>query len=110
VSSGDVMLGATSSLDLSLGYEPALGAQFILVDLADPTELVAGEFDGLAEGSTFYVDGNEFEITYVGGDNHNDVVVTDIAPAAVPEPSTVGLFLLAGSMLVLAARRRTMQA
>jgi hypothetical protein len=43
----------------------------------DGVRLVTGEFNGLPEGANFYVGGEQFTITYVGGDG-NDVVLTRI--------------------------------
>jgi autotransporter-associated beta strand protein len=70
--------GAT--LDLSLGYAPAAGDSYTIIDNGG-AGAVTGAFDGLAEGAGFTEGGYRFEITYAGGDG-NDVVVTCLG--AVP--------------------------
>jgi autotransporter-associated beta strand protein len=63
-----------ATLSVSLGFTPTLGEVFILIsnDGADP---VSGTFNGLPEGSSFYLNGNQFTISYAGFDG-NDVVLT----------------------------------
>ena len=71
---GTVDLG-NSTLQVSLGYTPAVGTQFEIVNNTGPNA-VTNTFAGLPEGSAFTVNGTEFSITYKGGVNHNDVVLT----------------------------------
>lgn len=42
----------------------------------DGTDTVSGTFNGLPEGSTVNIGGVNFKISYVGGTNNNDVVLT----------------------------------
>ncbi|MCL4207988.1 MAG: hypothetical protein KJ000_36335, partial [Pirellulaceae bacterium] len=72
---GTVKLGG--SLNVTLGYTPAVGDSFILIN-NDGSDPVTGTFGGLAEGSLLLVGGGVFQITYTGGTG-NDVVLTRIA-------------------------------
>jgi hypothetical protein len=65
----------SSVLDLTLGYTPALGHSFTIVN-NDSTEAVNGIFAGLPQGATFCAGGAQFQIDYAGGSNDNDVVLT----------------------------------
>ncbi|MBE9070418.1 hypothetical protein IQ260_27625, partial [Leptolyngbya cf. ectocarpi LEGE 11479] len=65
---------SNASLNLGLGYTPALGDTLTIVD-NDGSDAVSGTFNGLAEGSTIGVDGFSFQISYLGGDG-NDVALT----------------------------------
>ncbi|WP_435009178.1 autotransporter-associated beta strand repeat-containing protein [Tundrisphaera lichenicola] len=71
---GSVTL-AGATLSVSLGYAPAIGDSFIIIN-NDGSDAVSGTFNGLAEGSTFTVGNVEFSISYAGGSNSNDVVLT----------------------------------
>ncbi|MDY3563725.1 autotransporter-associated beta strand repeat-containing protein [Gemmata sp. JC673] len=65
---------AGATLSLSLGYAPAVGAQFALIT-NDGSDAVVGTFAGLAEGATVTAGSATFTISYAGGDG-NDVVLT----------------------------------
>ena len=73
--------GAGANLNVSLGYAPALGDQFVIIknDLSDP---VTGTFAGLPQGGTLTASFNAttycFSVNYAGGDG-NDVVLTAVA-------------------------------
>lgn len=75
VSTGSVALnGAT--LNVSLGsYMPPPGTSFAIITR---TSAGAGNstFAGLPEGKMFHVGSTTFQITYVGGTGHHDVVLT----------------------------------
>jgi hypothetical protein len=89
------------SLTLNLGYTPAVGDHFEVIDNQGPFTFF-GNFTGLPEGATFWSGGNEFQITYLGGTG-DDVVLTVVS---TPEPSTllgIGAFAAGG----LLCRRRT---
>jgi hypothetical protein len=73
--SGPVDLGG-STLNLTLGFTPDVGAAFTL--LSSDAGPITGTFAGLAEGATFTQDGMLFQITYQGGPNGNSVVVTRV--------------------------------
>lgn len=99
---GTLVLGSGSTLQLNLGFVPAIGEQFELIDLANAGKCVTGTFASLADGAVFTAGGSTFQITYFGGTG-NDVVVT-----AIPEPSAaavaMGLAVLCG--VAGASRRR----
>ena len=92
--------GLGASLAVAVGYTPTVNDTFTIID-KQSTGAVAGTFLGLPEGGTFNAGGNQFAISYVGG-NGNDVVLT---VTAVPEPGVIGLAALGGIGL-LARRRR----
>lgn len=104
---GSVFLDGTVNLNLSLGesYVHIPDTAFVLLD-----NVGGGEIDGfftwggpegvLSEGETFFVNGNPFEITYFGGLDANDVVIT----AMVPEPSAFAA-LVGGAGMILGLRR-----
>jgi hypothetical protein len=66
-----------SQLNLTLGFTPAIGTAFSLIN-NNGLGAVVGTFQGLAQNATFIVNGITFQINYQGGDG-NDVVVTRIA-------------------------------
>jgi hypothetical protein len=74
---GPIDLGG-STLNLALGYTPAVGDSFTLLTTSDPSP-ISGTFAGLAEGAVFAQGGNLFQITYQGGPNGNSVVLTCVA-------------------------------
>ena len=50
--------------------------QVVLIDNVEASSQISGTFNGLGEGQTFNVAGSQFSITYQGGTNNNDVVLT----------------------------------
>jgi autotransporter-associated beta strand protein len=70
------------TLDASLGFASAVNNQFTIIR-KDGVRLVTGEFVGLPEGTNFYIGGELFTITYVGGDG-NDVVLTRLSTPPKP--------------------------
>ncbi len=78
---------------------PTKGATFIIVN-NDAGDAVAGTFNGLNEGDIFTSDGYQYQITYAGGTNNNDIVLTAITgvtpggggatPEPEPEPAPSG--------------------
>jgi fibronectin-binding autotransporter adhesin len=70
-----------STLAPSLGFAPAVGDTFRLID-NDDTDPIAGTFAGLAEGSLFTAGAATFRISYVGGTG-NDVTLTVVETPAV---------------------------
>lgn len=99
---GGLDLGLASILSLDLGYKPVIGQQFTLIDFLGTGKFLTGSFAGLAEGSSFAVDGVHFIISYVGNDG-NDVVITRTVPDA---GSTLALLAGTFGLLVLGARRK----
>jgi autotransporter-associated beta strand protein len=73
---GTISLG-TSTLSVTLGFTPAVGASFTIIHNNGGSAIV-GTFKNLAEGATFVQNGMTFQITYKGGAGH-DVVITRIA-------------------------------
>jgi hypothetical protein len=65
-----------------LGFASAVNNQFTIIR-KDGVRLVTGEFVGLPEGTNFYIGGELFTITYVGGDG-NDVVLTRLSTPPKP--------------------------
>jgi fibronectin-binding autotransporter adhesin len=83
--------GSVTKLELDLQYQPSAGQAFTIVNSASP---VSGTFHGLAEGATVAVSGYAFSITYKGGTDGNDIVLTvlrqvaaDLAASITAEPS-----------------------
>ncbi len=66
----------TGDLDITLGYSPAVGDSFTIID-NDGTDPVVGAFNGLSEGGLFSIGTDFFNITYEGGSG-NDVVLTKV--------------------------------
>ena len=60
-------------------YVTSTGQTFTLIN-NDGADAVVGTFAGLAEGAPLVVDGDNFTISYTGGDG-NDVVLTGVAPS-----------------------------
>jgi hypothetical protein len=77
-----------SSADLVLTgtHSPTLGQEFVIVN-NDGSDAINGAFNGLPEGAAFYFLGSNLAamISYQGGTNANDVVLTVVAdgPAAI---------------------------
>jgi autotransporter-associated beta strand protein len=70
------------TLDASLNFASTVNDQFIILR-KDGVRLVTGEFNGLPEGANFYIGGEQFTITYAGGDG-NDVVLTRLPTPPKP--------------------------
>ncbi len=73
VSSGGTVNLANASLGGSLGYGPAIGTTFTIID-NQGSNAISGTFNGLAQGSTVSIGGSTFTISYIGGDG-NDVTL-----------------------------------
>ena len=71
---GTVTLGGALSVSFLSGYVAPVGTTFRLID-NDGTDAVTGTFSGYAQGSTFTVGYDTFQISYTGGTG-NDVVLT----------------------------------
>ncbi len=83
---------SVAKLELDLTFVPTIGQTFTIVNAAAPT---TGAFFGLPEGHVFAVGGYAFSITYKGGADGNDIVLTvlrqvaaDLAASITAEPST----------------------
>lgn len=109
-------LTGTNNLELSLGYAPAFGTNFFLVDnqgnnaISGVFEQLNGVTTTLTQGSSFTVSGQEFLISYTGNVTGNTFTGgNDLVIQAVPEPASV--VLLTGGLIALSIfrRRRTME-
>ncbi|MEO8354152.1 MAG: autotransporter-associated beta strand repeat-containing protein [Chthoniobacteraceae bacterium] len=105
---GTIWLDGLVTLSLSLDYDPQDGVDsFILFD-NDGTDPIAGTnphhfaVDGVEidEGGLFTTDGQEFRLSYVGGDG-NDVTIM-----AVPEPAAGGLCVTGVVAMIAGLRSR----
>src|SRR5262249_8193474 len=67
-------INGDTGLLFQLGFEPAIGSEFVIIDNDGIDSIAGGHFNGLAEGATFLIDNDTFQISYRGGDG-NDVVV-----------------------------------
>ncbi|MCL4207963.1 MAG: hypothetical protein KJ000_36210, partial [Pirellulaceae bacterium] len=80
---GAVDLGG-ATLNVSLGFTPAVGNTFIIIN-NDLVDAVTGTFNSLPEGMVFSVTTGPhsalFQITYQGGSDNNDVVLTALNSA-----------------------------
>ncbi|WP_425397049.1 matrixin family metalloprotease [Aeoliella sp.] len=79
---------AGANLNIDLGYTPADGQEFFIID-NDGTDPVVGTFAGLPEGAAFDVDGKRFFITYTGGDGNDVVLRRNRQPVSAPQSETV---------------------
>ncbi len=70
------------SLNASLNFASNLGNHFTIINNESPSA-VTGTFSGLPEGASFYLGGERFSISYVGGTG-NDVVLTRLATPPKP--------------------------
>jgi autotransporter-associated beta strand protein len=103
---GTISLLGNTALQISLQFDPSDGLdRFTIIDNdgTDPVSFTGNSrftFGGtpLNEGQRFTAGGQEFQISYAGGDG-NDVVLT-----ATPEPSALALFA-SGGLLCLRRRR-----
>jgi hypothetical protein len=69
-------------LNASLNFSPGLSNTFTLIN-NDGFDPVVGTFAGLPEGANLSLSGQQFQISYTGGDG-NDVVLTAISGPARP--------------------------
>jgi hypothetical protein len=87
---GTVSMNASSSLNANLGFTPAQGQVFVIVN-NDGTEPVSGTFSGLPQDAVFNLGPYPFKISYIGK-TCNDVTITSLsgdpfnhAPVAVDD-------------------------
>ena len=72
--------GATLAATGSITSSP--GQTVVLIN-NDSNDLITGTFSGLAEGATVTINGINFKISYVGGTDNNDIVLTETVPPVV---------------------------
>ena len=77
----------------------ALNHVFVAIDNTSASA-ISGTFSGLAEGATFTVGSNRFQVSYIGNTG-NDFTLT-----AVPEPATWGLLAFSLTTVMVLRRRR----
>jgi hypothetical protein len=82
VVNGTVSLAGALDVDVINGFTPSVGNQFVIIG-NDGTDAVSGTFAGLPEGSLLIVDGSGFVITYKGGSNTNDVVLSSVTVPSI---------------------------
>jgi hypothetical protein len=92
---GAVNINTNARLHIFLGYTPANGDSFTIID-NDAADPVTGNFKDynspfspLPEGTNFAADGNIFRISYIGGTG-NDVVLTVANPAVTSVAPAMG--------------------
>lgn len=73
VSLGGSTLIATGTITTDLGQQ-------IVIINNDEDDAVVGTFNNLPEGTAFLLNGVTFQITYAGGTDGNDVVLTEVVP------------------------------
>ena len=73
------LTAAALGLSVGVGFTVPDATSFTLIDAANP---IVGTFAGLPEGATFAAGGETFRITYQGGADGNDVVLTSETPPA----------------------------
>jgi hypothetical protein len=74
-SGGPVTLGGALDLTLTNGFVPHQGDQFTIIDNRGSLP-INGTFANLSEGATISVSGYQFQISYGGGTDHQDVTLT----------------------------------
>ena len=109
---GNVSLGGTLELQLINGFKPGIGSLFFLID-NQGGNVIDGTFDDLPQDATLSIDGQQFEIGYMGDQTANggagsysggnDVVLQVVA---VPEPSTLCIWGVGSGVLFAVFRRR----
>src|SRR5688572_5964572 len=71
---GGVEVGLGLQLNATLNFPSFRGDQFVIIN-SDGADAVTSTFNGRPEGATLFISGQQFRISYVGGDG-NDVVLT----------------------------------
>ena len=81
---GSVTLsGATLTVSLINGFNPVTGNSFTIIN-NDGTDAVSGQFGGLPKARHSSAGGKFFSISYHGGSNNNDVVLTSVVAPNQP--------------------------
>lgn len=79
VVNGTVTLDGDLVVSLINSFTPAVGNSFTIIS-NDGTDAVSGIFAGRNQGSQITIGGSTFTISYVGGTDNNDVVLTATTP------------------------------
>lgn len=112
--SAALTLTGTTNLQLTLGFTPTLNSLYFLVNNTGSSTAISGAFtqlNGVAttltQGSSFFLGGQEFLISYTGDSAGNTFTGgNDLTLQAVPEPTTWALIGLGLGVLLLARRRQ----
>ncbi|MBY0512420.1 MAG: putative Ig domain-containing protein, partial [Gemmataceae bacterium] len=83
------LTAAALGLSVGVGFTVPDATSFTLIDAANP---IVGTFAGLPEGATFAAGGETFRITYQGGADGNDVVLTSETPPAFTSPAAATFY------------------
>jgi autotransporter-associated beta strand protein len=76
IASGPIDLSGNPMLNLGYGFPSTVGDRFTLLSNG-ANSAVTGTFKGLAEGANLTLNGQRFQLSYLGGQGH-DVVLTHI--------------------------------
>ena len=96
----NITLGSTLALTTSTGFNPQVGERFTIV-FNNGTNRVNGTFAGLPENATVSLGVLRFHITYKGGPDGNNVVLTAINNVPTPPgPIVTAPFSLAPGSVV----------
>ncbi len=92
---GGAMDVTGAALDVALGYTPAVGTVFTLINRSAAAGPVTGAFTGLSEGGLLTIDDPTFgdvafQISYQGGADGRDVTLTTLSVAPVVNVSDAG--------------------
>jgi hypothetical protein len=97
---GNITLGSTLALTTSTGFKPQVGEKFTIV-FNNGTNRVNGTFAGLPENATVSLGVFRFHISYKGGPDGNNVVLTAINNVPTPPgPIVTAPFSLAPGSVV----------
>ena len=77
---GTVTLAGTVNIHLADGFVPTIGEELVILN-NDGTDKIVGVFAGLPESAVFTVGSSKFQMTYEGGADTNDVILTVVDPA-----------------------------
>ena len=95
------LANATLSVTTGSSFPTGGGQQFIIINNTTGSA-ITGTFSGLAEGATVTVSGQPFSITYKGGPNGQDVVLTSLL-STTTTVSPVTVPLVSGQSVTLTA-------
>ncbi len=108
VGSGNVSL-AGDLAGSTLSFSPALGTDIFYVILNNGAGTTTGTLNGVAEGGSVFISGQEFEVSYTSDFGGGGFAIggsgNDVALKAIPEPSAA-ISLLGGFGLLLGLHRR----